>query len=44
MSSNMLTLHEIAMKHAKKQPGIVDDLTEDDAAEIIIGYLNRTSK
>ncbi|MCR5258690.1 MAG: hypothetical protein K6E40_11105 [Desulfovibrio sp.] len=29
MSSNMLTLHEIAMKHAKKQPGIVDDLTEE---------------
>ncbi len=29
MSSQMLTLHEIAMEYAKKQPGIVDDLTED---------------
>ncbi len=29
MSSNMLTLHEIAMKYARKQPGMVDDLTED---------------
>ena len=29
MSSNMLTLHEIAMQYAKKQPGIVDDLTEE---------------
>lgn len=29
MSRDMLTLHEIALKYAKKQPGIVDDLTED---------------
>ena len=29
MSSNMRTLHEIAVEKAKKQPGMVDDLTEE---------------
>lgn len=29
MSSCMKTLHEIAVEYAKKQPGIVDDLTEE---------------
>ena len=29
MSCNMMTLHEIGMAWAKKQPGIIDDLTED---------------
>lgn len=29
MSDNMLTMHEIAVKMAKKQPEMVDDLTED---------------
>ena len=29
MSCNMMTLHEIGLAWAKKQPGIIDDLTED---------------
>ena len=29
MSQNMVTLHEIAVKHAKKQSGMVDSLTEE---------------
>lgn len=29
MPSNMLTLHEISVKNCKRQPGMVDDLTED---------------
>lgn len=29
MSCNMMTLHEIGVNYAKKQPGIIDSLTED---------------
>ena len=29
MSTGMVTLHEIAVKHAKKQTGMVDSLTEE---------------
>ena len=29
MSSNLMTMHELAVEFAKKQPGMVDDLLED---------------
>ncbi len=38
MSCNMMTLHEIGMAWAKKQPGIIDDLTEDSPILDIIKW------
>ena len=38
MSCNMMTLHEIGMACAKKQPGIIDDLTEDSPILDIIKW------
>ena len=42
MSSMMQTLHELGVEYAKKQPGMIDDLTEDAPILAMLKFIKAT--